>query len=175
MLEIKEYKIMSEWNPAHEILPRLWLGNIHAATDEEFIRQKGFDVVFNCTKNLPFSPIIPIKYRIPVDDNLKEEEIRNMELWSAEIAYKIMSEYIQGKTVLVHCAAGKQRSAASIAFMLIAYLKIRGIDAMKMIKEKRSIAFSPQANFERSIDYFDRKFHGDMLPSIQKMKNTSPY
>ncbi len=156
---------------AHEILPRLWLGNIKAATNEEFIKQHNIVVVFNCTKNLPFSPIIPVKYRIPVDDNLKEEEIRNMELWSAEIAYKIIAEYNQGRTILVHCAAGKQRSAASIAFMLIAYLKIRGMEAMNKIKERRPIAFTPRANFERSIDYFDRKFHGEMLPQIQKMKN----
>lgn len=159
---------------AHEIIPGLWLGNMMASMDEDFIRRNHITVVFNCTKNLPFSPSIPIKYRVPVDDNLQEEEIRNMELWSGEIAYKIIAEYIQGKHILVHCAAGKQRSAASVAFMLIAYLKIRGLDAMNQIKEKRSIAFTPRANFERSIDYFDRKFHGEMLPQIHKMKN-NPY
>ena len=158
---------------AHEILPRLWLGNIKAAMNEDFIKRENILVVFNCTKNLPFSPSIPVKYRVPVDDNLQEEEIRNMELWSAEIAYKIMAEYQQGRTVLVHCAAGKQRSAASIAFMLIAYLKIRGLDAMKMIKERRPVAFLPRANFGRSIDYFDRKFHGEMMPEIRKMNNIS--
>ena len=49
---------------AHEIIPRLWLGNVKASMDEDFIRQKNIGVVFNCTKNLPFSPIIPIKYRV---------------------------------------------------------------------------------------------------------------
>lgn len=162
------------YRDAHEIIPRLWLGNMTASMDEHFIRQKNINVVFNCTKNLPFSPIIPIKYRVPVDDNLQEDEIRNMELWSSEIAYKIIAEYVEGKNILVHCAAGKQRSAASVAFMLIAYLKIRGLDAINRIKEKRSVAFLPRANFERSIDYFDRKFHGEMLPQIYKMKN-NPY
>ena len=158
---------------AHEIIPRLWLGNMTASMDENFIKHNHITVVFNCTKNLPFSPIIPVKYRVPVDDNLQEEEIRNMELWSGEIAYKIIAEYVQGRNILVHCAAGKQRSAASVAFMLIAYLKIRGLDAMNQIKEIRSIAFTPRANFERSIDYFDRKFHGEILPQIYKMKNNS--
>jgi len=64
---------------ANEIIPRLWLGNAKASMNEDFIRQKNITVVFNCTKNLPFSPMIPIKYRIPVDDNLEEQEIRNME------------------------------------------------------------------------------------------------
>ena len=156
---------------ANEIIPRLWLGNVKASMDEDFIRQNNIVVVFNCTKNLPFSPIIPIKYRVPVDDNLEEEEIRNMELWSGEIAYKMMNEYIEGKTILVHCMAGMQRSAASVAFMLIAFLKMRALDVMKMIKEKRMVAFYPRANFGRSIDYFDRRYHGEILPEVNKLPN----
>ena len=155
---------------ANEILPNLWLGNARASMSEQFIAEKGIQVVFNCTKNLPFSSMIPIKYRIPVDDNLEEEEIRNMELWSSEIAFKIMTEYKQGRPILVHCMAGMQRSAASVAFMLIAHLQMRGRDVMKMIKEKRSIAFHPRANFGRSIEYFDQRFHEEMLPEMRKYR-----
>jgi hypothetical protein len=154
---------------ANEIIPGLWLGNAKASMDEDFIGQKGIQVVFNCTKNLPFSPMIPIKYRIPVDDNLEEEEIRNMQLWAPEIAYKMMSEYVEGKTILVHCMAGMQRSAASVAFMLIAFQKMRALEAMRFIKEKRMVAFHPRANFGRSIDYFDRKFHGEIMPEVKKL------
>ena len=158
-----------ESNIADEIIPRLWLGNSKASMDEDFIRKNNIVVVFNCTKNLPFSPIIPIKYRVPVDDNLEEAEIRNMELWSTEIAYKITSEYVEGKTILVHCAAGMQRSAASVAFMLISYHKMKALEAMRFIKEKRNIAFYPRANFGRAIDYFDRKYNGEILPQIIKL------
>jgi dual specificity phosphatase 12 len=158
-----------ESDNANEIISRLWLGNVKASMDEDFIRQKNITVVFNCTKNLPFSPIIETRYRIPVDDNLEEEEIRNMELWSSEIAYKMIGEYIQGKTILVHCMAGMQRSAASVAFFLISFFKMRALDAMKMIKENRMIAFYPRANFGRSIDYFDRKFHGEIVPELKKI------
>jgi len=160
---------MSQSDDANEIIPRLWLGNARASMNEEFIRRNNITVVFNCTKNLPFSPIIPIKYRIPVDDNLEEEEIRNMELWSGEIAYKMINEYISGKHILVHCMAGMQRSAASVAFMLISYNKLRALDAMRYIKNKRAIAFYPRANFGRSIDYFDRRYHGEILPEVNKL------
>jgi len=160
-----------EQENAHEILPRLWLGNIKAALDEDFIKQHRITTVFNCTKDLPFSPSIPIKYRIPVDDNLKEEEIRNMELWSSEIAYKILAEYLDGKTVLVHCAAGRQRSAASVAFLLIVHLKMRGNEAIKYIHERRPSTFLPRANFERAIDYFDRKFHSEIVPAMTRLPN----
>lgn len=162
---------MEEIDDAHEIIPRLWLGNANASMDDEFLTKNHIQVVFNCTKNLPFSSIVPIKFRIPIDDNLQEAEIRNMELWSTEIAFKIISEYRDGKNILVHCAAGMQRSAASVAFMLIAYMQMRALDAMSFIKSKRKIAFYPRANFGRAIDYFDRKFHGELLPQIKRLPN----
>ena len=164
---------MSKGDNANEIIPRLWLGNSKASQDQNFLRKENITVVFNCTKNLPFSPIVPIKYRVPVDDNLKEEEIRNMELWSGEIAYNIMKHYMNGDCILVHCAAGMQRSAASVAFMLIAYTRMRGLEAMDYIKERRPIAFYPRANFGRSIDYFDRRFHSEILPEVKKLPNPS--
>jgi protein-tyrosine phosphatase len=164
---------MNRGEDATEILPKLWLGNAKASMNEEFIQRNHIEVVFNCTKNLPFSRMIPIQYRVPVDDNLEEEEIRNMELWSSEIAYKMINEYKTGKAVLVHCMAGMQRSAASVAFLLIAFMNMRALDAMKMIKELRPIAFYPRANFGRSIDYFDRKYHGEILPGMKKIRYKS--
>ena len=157
-----------EYEIAHEILPRLWLGNAKASMDTDWLQTHGIQVVFNCTKDRPFSPIIPIKYRIPVDDNLEEAEIRNMELWAAEIAYQILKEYQQGHVILIHCAAGIQRSAAAVAFFLIAYHQMTSSDAMAMIKEKRPIAFRPSANFERAIRSFSQRFHSELLPEIQR-------
>jgi rhodanese-related sulfurtransferase len=153
--------------PAHEILPRLWLGNARASLDPEFIQHHQIQVVFNCTKDRPFSPLIPIQYRVPVDDNLQEPEIRNMELWSSEIAYRLLSEYQQGRTILVHCAAGIQRSAAAVAFFLISYLRYHAKEAMEWIRERRPIAFTPNANFERAILSFDQRFHSEILPTMK--------
>ena len=155
-------------NNADEIIPRIWLGNVRASTDQDFIRKNNIQVVFNCTKDLPFSPLIPIKYRVPVEDNLHEEEIRNLELWSSEITQKLMMEYRKGHNILVHCMAGMQRSAACVAFLLIAVEGMHGLDAMQFIKQRRQIAFYPNANFGRSIDYFDREFHSNILPILRR-------
>jgi protein-tyrosine phosphatase len=154
-------------NDADEIVPRLWLGNVRASTDEDFIRNHNIEVVFNCTKDLPFSYAIPIKYRVPVHDNLEEEEIRNMSLWSVEIAHKIMKEYNRGRTILVHCMAGMQRSAASVAFFLIANHRMRVEDAMRLIRQRRPIAFRPNANFMESIEYFAEEWYNRILPTIR--------
>ena len=145
----------------------MWLGNARASMDEAFLKGKNIQVVFNCTKNLPFCPVVPVKYRVPVDDNLEEQEIRNMELWSSEIAFQMIKHYRANETILVHCMAGMQRSAAALAIMMIAHFGIRASEAMARIKRIRSIAFHPRANFGRSIESFDHRFHGEIVPAMR--------
>jgi hypothetical protein len=81
---------------AHEIVPGLWLGSAAAAQDQEFLERSRIGAVFNCTKDLGFSERIPKKYRVPVDDNLHPEEIRNLELWAPDFTQKMLDEIRQG-------------------------------------------------------------------------------
>jgi protein tyrosine/serine phosphatase len=143
---------------AHEIVPRLWLGNKDAAADIEWLQSHDITVVFNCTKTLPFASIISKQYRLPVDDNLQAEEIRNMYEWAAETEAKLVREYKAGANILVHCHAGMQRSAAVVAMFLMSMFGMTADEAMVFIREKRAIAFFPSANFERAI----RRWEADM-------------
>lgn len=153
---------------ADEIIPRVWLGNRYAAVDEEWLTHNEIDTVFNCTKDLPFHSSIENRYRVPVDDNLQSEEINNMTRWSPEIAYKILREYKKGKHILVHCAAGMQRSAAAMTMFLITLTGERAPKLMSMIRKIRPIAFVPSANFRQSINYYDNLYHDDIMPRITK-------
>jgi protein-tyrosine phosphatase len=152
-------------NPADEILPGLWLGNREASQDTDWLRRKNITVVFNASKDIPFAPGTPHMYRVPVDDNLEDEEIRNMELWSFEAIYKLTKEHKQGN-VLVHCYAGMQRSAAVVAMYLIAKYGMKKEQVIPFIKEKRSIAFWPFANFEKSISGFEESYQKDIIPKL---------
>ena len=153
------------YNPADEILPKIWLGNREAAHDEEFLKRKQIKCVFNCTKDIPFVPWIQRKYRVPIDDNLQKEEIRNLELWSYETVYKMMQEYKTNQPMLVHCAAGMQRSAACVAMFLIAVQNITPDQAIQAIRKIRPIAFTPGANFRESIEGFYRSYQRDIVPT----------
>jgi rhodanese-related sulfurtransferase len=153
---------------ADQIIPRVWLGNRFAALDEEWLSENEIDTVFNCTKDLPFHKSIENRFRVPVDDNLEAVEINNMTKWSPEIAYKILREYKAGKNILVHCAAGMQRSAAAMVFFLITLTGENAPKLMSMIRKKRPIAFVPNANFRKSIEYYDALYHEDILPKIEK-------
>lgn len=143
-------------DPANEIIPRVWLGNRTASQDVGWLRSNNVTAVFNCTKDIPFAPGTPHMYRVPVDDNLQDAELRNLEHWSWEIVFKVMKEYNEGNTILVHCAAGMQRSAAVVAMFLIAKYRCTTDEAIAYIKTKRPIAFYVQANFYRSIKGFER-------------------
>jgi protein-tyrosine phosphatase len=158
-------------NPADEIVPGLWLGNRHAAADTKFSADKKIRAVFNCSKDIPFQAGIPRQYRIPVDDSRQEPDIANMEKWSYEIVYKISHEvrraHSEGSAILVHCAAGMQRSAAATAMYLIAVDNITTDQAINLIQSKRPIAFRPEANFEKSIRGFEASFNRDVRPQLK--------
>jgi protein-tyrosine phosphatase len=143
---------------AHEILPGLWLGNRAASQDRDWLIEKGISTVFNATKDIPFSPVATHRYRIPVDDNLEPTEIENMRRWAPEAVVKIIREYKTGRPLLVHCHAGMQRSAALVAMTLIALKDYDAEKAMKFIRDRRSVAFFPVANFKESITGFEMAF-----------------
>lgn len=156
---------------AHEIIPRLWLGNIRAATDTDFLHQQNISVVFNCTKDLPFALTSSAKYRLPVDDNLQPVEINNMELWAPETVMLVVKEYNRGSHILIHCAAGMQRSAAIMAMTLMVLRSAQSDDAIKFIRSVRPIAFTPEVNFRKSIAGFEQYYNQVILPNLDKKTN----
>jgi protein-tyrosine phosphatase len=145
--------------PAHEIIPGLWLGNKGASMDRGLLAQHNINVIFNCTKDLPFATDMNLKlYRVPVDDNLEDAEIRNLELWAYEVAVKIARERAAGNRILIHCFAGVQRSAATTAIFLISSYRCTTDEAISYIRSKRPIAFFGNVNFYRAIKGFETSF-----------------
>lgn len=143
---------------AHEILPGLWLGNKAASQDTAWLAEKGITTVFNATKDIPFAPTVQHAYRVPVDDNLEPSEINNLRRWAPEAVYKIIREYRAERPVLIHCYAGMQRSAALAAMTLIALKDFDAEKAIKFVRDRRSVAFFPVANFKDAIAGFEKDF-----------------
>ena len=61
-----------------EILPNIWISDSSYSTDKIFLNKHNIKVVFNCTKNLPFTSLDLKKYRMPVDDSLKPTDQTEM-------------------------------------------------------------------------------------------------
>ncbi len=155
------------FNNADQIIPNVWLGNLKAAHDETFLKNAGIQVVFNATKETPFHPSIRRRYRVPIDDNLQESEIRSLELWSYEIVFKLLKEYKEGRPILIHCHAGMQRSPAITAMFLMTLYRMSADQAKAYIRNKRPIVFLPSANFENAIRGFERSLTKNLMEGLE--------
>ena len=152
---------MATVQKANEIIPGLWLGSAAAAQDREFLQREKIHAVFNFTKELGFSESVPTtKYRIPVDDNLQAEEIRNMELWAPDFTKKMLDEWNRGP-ILVHCHAGMQRSAAATVMFMMHWMGTDAQSAIQYVQFKRPVAFRPSVNFRNAIFGYERYLNGE--------------
>lgn len=153
---------------AHEIVPGLWLGSAAAAQDREFLASKKIHAVFNFTKDLGFAEGVPTtKIRIPVDDNLHPEEIRNMELWAPDFTQKMLDEWNKGP-ILVHCYAGVQRSAAAVVMFMMRWTAVDPQSAIAYVQLKRPVAFRPSVNFRKAIFGFERYLNGEAYRNLME-------
>lgn len=140
-----------------EIVPFLFLGN------ELDSQQMKVDMVVNCTKSIPFTDHIEntLKIRIAVEDNGHPEEITKLYtiLKNGEIIRSIESYLKSGKTVLVHCKMGQQRSAATVAAFIMYSMKLNPFDAINFVQSKKRDAFFYRPNFLHALNllYADRQ------------------
>lgn len=150
------------------VIPGLWLGNHRAAHDVRFLKENAIDVIVNCTPDIPFACDIVNEanlhhleyFRIPVSDSRQETDIVLMEQYlRVVVPYLVQQHQTFGKNVLVHCHAGKQRSAIVVAAYLF-HIHGHGErdDPFDVILSKRPQAFTYglRINFMNSFKRFFR-------------------
>lgn len=142
------------YDHAHLILKNLWLGNMQAARDPNFIKQNNIRFVLNCTKDIPNyheNSSLGVRYfRIPVDDSLMKKDFIVMTDYLFNVVPLLTRLLSNGVNVLVHCYAGMQRSACVVAALLVRN-KVPLHKAIAYIKNRRKVAFTPQINFIDSL------------------------
>lgn len=166
---------MSQEAFANEVIPRVFLGNVDASKDRDFLIRNNISVIVNCTKDLPnvYEPLFlhdsvenapqDVKawiqkntiqyYRIAVDDNSREEEIQLFERESKKMLGPVIQEYRAGKSILIHCLAGSQRSASFLAIwmMVLFQRKFEEIKDYIVSKRPQVFLFGRQVNFQEAI------------------------
>ena len=139
-----------------EIIPGLWLGDKNISLNTKFYKDNQIDIVINCSKTLDFINLDIEKVRLKVHDNLKDEEIINM-----YNNYDYITEYIYNnlrlfKNILVHCYAGKQRSASVIIAYLLRYSKMDLNKCIELLKYKKEDVFTPSINFIEALKLYSK-------------------
>ena len=154
----------------YEILPKLYLSSfadidLSSSDDDVFI--------VNCTKDLPMKH--SNNYRISVNDDMSDDAIKIIYESFTDVVDIIDINLKNNKTVIVHCFAGIQRSAAVIC----AYLMIHGYtleDAILFMRQKKPDVFIGNINFIVSL----QKLQLDLLNkklgfNIYDNSNIEPY
>ena len=162
-----EAKSQSQYySNATEILPGLWLGDLKASLDTGFLGDKQIQCIINCTDRYPFSdiPLIKIKHRVPIKDNLEIEEVAKLYHCLDELA-DLIKQHLPNHNILIHCYAGKQRSASILIAFLMKYGQLDLSSATLAIKSKRPDVFEPSFNFEAAV-----KLYEDQLRKLNIIK-----
>lgn len=133
-----------------EIIPGLWLGDDKSFCNKKFIERAGIRFIINCSKDLDENGFGIETIRINVDDRPSVSHMEDNEIMSEALDSTV--EYIHkclmtNKGVLVHCRAGKQRSACVVAAYLMKYGEVDIDKAVYYIRTKRLVAFQPSVNF----------------------------
>ena len=135
---------------ATEIVPNLWIGDDKSYCNKKFLVEAGIKFIINCTKDIPENGCGIENIRINVDDKPSISHAEDNETMYNSLSSCV--EYVhqrlgKGQGVLVHCRAGKQRSASVVAAYLIKYGEVDVDKAVYYIRTKRPIAFTPMNNF----------------------------
>lgn len=138
---------------------RIYVGNHVAAQDMKFLTENDITVIVNCAKELPniYSEVPFLRYyNVPVYDNGDPKEVAKMCDYLPKIVEQIYKEVLNGRNVLIHCAAGAQRSCTVMAAYLIRYHKYDLNKAMQYIRDQREVAFFHGANFLNALILYER-------------------
>lgn len=156
-----EDKPLAKYN---KIMNRIYLGNFQAAKDKQFFKDKNIRAVLNCSKDIPnhFGNDKTIEYmRIPVEDSLKQKDYDLMfEFMPTIVQFIHKHANIQKNNILVHCWAGRQRSAIAIAVFLVDKCGLEPKEACKLVLDKRPEAFhfGKSLNFDQALNKYYRTY-----------------
>jgi protein-tyrosine phosphatase len=153
-------------NRYHKIFDNLYLGNIESARNIETIKKLNIKYIFNISNGIPnyFSYDKNIKYfNLFVADDLSDNSI-NLMTDNLPQLVKELDNCINANdgNILVHCYAGRQRSAILIAGYLAYKFHNTPNEAYDFIIDKRPEAFhyGSSYNFHNSLE----KYYNGLYP-----------
>ena len=132
------------------IIKNLWLGNHKSSLDKEFLLNNNIKLIINLSKDLPFTDLNIDKFRISIHDNRSLESDIGM-IQNFYHTYNLIdNKLLKNESVLIHCRAGMQRSAALLALYLMKKNKLSFDKVKSIIKKKKMYCFLSYSKFYRA-------------------------
>lgn len=145
---------------ATEIISGLWISNEESALNETFLDSKHIKVIINVSEDIPFvNKKRYVCHRLAINDNPAYTGAEdNFMMYNAflkivDYIHECLTKQIN---VLVHCHAGKQRSATLVCAYIMKYAQVPMVTAIKYIRSKRDICFTPDANFSDALRKYEK-------------------
>ena len=140
-----------------KIFKNIYVGDRTSPSLDPVACNCSFDLIVNCTKDLPTNTRGINELRVPVDDDPSEND--NMLVYLPWITEQIHRVWTQGGTILIHCFAGVSRSASVCAAYLMRYQGFLSVqETVRYMKTKRLIVFG-NANFRFALEKFNNIYH----------------
>lgn len=137
----------------YEIINNLFLSAYHTIDCDFDSTTISSAFIVNCTKDLEM--LNGNNIRIAVDDDMSDEAINGMLEALPNVIQLIDDNLKNNKKVIVHCLAGRQRSATVIAAYLMSKHGYSLQDAIEYIRTKKRDAFFPSVNFMNTLKKYD--------------------
>ena len=152
------------------VYPRsaLWLGGQFSARDLDTLLKRGTTHVLTCNGRRPFFFPGTVQPRVKVIDWDDEAQQELDELRGALDFIK--DALLNSGVVLIHCTAGRSRSAAVVLAFFIECLDMNYDEALAALKLKRPWV-DPNPGFVRQLREFEANYRGKDLAFTDK----SPY
>ncbi|KAL8621281.1 hypothetical protein ACOMHN_008106 [Nucella lapillus] len=136
-----------------EILPHLLLGSGPHSSDLALLRRLGVTALVNVSRDCPnHFPTLFRYLHIPVRDSA----CADLTAWFAQANLFIDQVKAEGGRVLVHCHAGRSRSATICMAYLISSLHLSLDDAFEYVRSRREV-IDPNLNFMRQLQDYHQK------------------
>jgi protein-tyrosine phosphatase len=137
------------------IIPNLYLGNIKAANDFDFLKNNKIEAIINCTENEPFHEYFNNKstFRLSINDSKDPDNINKFKKEIIDSVEFINNSIESNKPVFVHCYWGLMRSATVVTAYLIKKYKMDIKDAINIVREQRSFALLSLYNFNEVLEH----------------------
>jgi protein-tyrosine phosphatase len=148
---------------AHHIFDNIYLGNINAANNEQWLNENGITHILGLVPSQnSFSNIIYLNYS-DIDDTPSQNILKYCQTMFSFINE---TQQLSNKKILIHCYAGISRSSTIVIGYLMCKYNMSLENAYFLTKSKRNIinpnyGFYLQLQVLESLDFNARKFFID--------------
>jgi hypothetical protein len=150
-----------------EMLPGLYIGGWPAASSACKSKTLGPKVfVVNLANGKPMVSKKGLMVR--VNDDMKEGSMLILEEAMQPVVEGIRTAMERGIPVIVHCHAGRQRSAAVIAAYIMKYEGLDLTATIRYMQSRKPDVFRPNINFLPVLQKFESLFKKTSVETIKK-------